>query len=61
MDYFSDLSEKEFFESYNHHIKNKTQLFRERFSHETTSDEKKMINEYRKVLTGTLPSIGLDI
>jgi ADP-heptose:LPS heptosyltransferase len=27
-----DLSEKEFFESYNHHIKNKTQLFRERFS-----------------------------
>ena len=27
-----DLSEKEFFESYNHHIKNKTQLFREQFS-----------------------------
>ena len=27
-----DLSEKEFFESYNHHIKNKTQLFREPFS-----------------------------
>ena len=30
--YIIDLSEKEFFESYNHHIKNKTQLFRERFS-----------------------------
>ena len=27
-----DISEKEFFESYNHHIKNKTQLFREQFS-----------------------------
>lgn len=26
-----DLSEKEFFESYNHHIKNKTQLFRQNF------------------------------
>jgi|MDTC01.2.fsa_nt_gb glycosyltransferase involved in cell wall biosynthesis len=36
-------------------------LFRERLSHETTSDEKKIINEYRKVLIGTLPSIGLDI
>ena len=36
-------------------------LFRERLSHETTSDEKKMINEYQKVLTGTLPSLGLDI
>ena len=27
-----DLSEKQFFESYNHHIKNKTQLYREKFS-----------------------------
>ena len=27
-----DLSEKEFFESYNYHIKNKSQLFREKFS-----------------------------